>query len=112
MMRPPKAESSWSLVPACSYCRHTSSPSRSDRGGEDGYEGIRKYIEISGGCSRLMYLVRDEVDGEQKPVTEMKMLLIDKTLLPCSQEETRREKQEGKTCDHHHVCGKRSTPQT
>ena len=79
MMRPPKAESSWSLVPACSYCRHTSSPSRSDRGGEDGYEGIRKYIEISGGCSRLMYLVSDEVDGEQKPVTEMKMLLIDKT---------------------------------
>ena len=23
-----------------------------------------------------MYLVRDEVDGEQKPVTEMKMLLM------------------------------------
>ena len=32
--------------------------------------------------------------------------------LPCSQEETRREKQEGKTCDHHHACGKMSRQQT
>ena len=58
-----------------------------------------------------MYLVRDEVDGEQKPVTEMKMLLIDKTLLPCSQEETRRERPEGRICDRPRVCGRRNMPQ-